>query len=119
VTEPAIGWLALPAGRFRALEWPVTEPPVLFLHGLIGIAEVWQPTIARFAKPHPRCIAIDQRGHGHSPKPAADYSAGRYARDLTDALDALGLDRVHLVGHSMGARVAMVGVASVSCRAYV
>jgi len=116
VSDPAVRWLDLPAGRFRALEWAGTEPPVLFLHGLTGVAEVWQPTVARLAEPHPRCIAVDQRGHGQSPRPAAGYGAGRFARDLIEALDALDLDRVHLVGHSMGARVAMVAAARYPAR---
>lgn len=111
MTEPATHWLELPAGRFRALEWAGSEPPVLFLHGLTGVAEVWGPTLSRFGPGRPRCIALDQRGHGQSPKPAAGYGATRFARDVIDAVDALGLSRVHLVGHSMGARVAIVAAA--------
>jgi 2-(acetamidomethylene)succinate hydrolase len=98
----------LPTGRFRALDWPGSEPAVLFLHGLTGVAEVWGPTIAALGPDRPRCIAIDQRGHGQSEKQAASYEISMFVGDVLAVIDALGLDRPQLVGHSMGARVAMV-----------
>jgi pimeloyl-ACP methyl ester carboxylesterase len=116
VTETAINWLDLPAGRFRALEWPGSEPSALFLHGLTGVAEVWKPTIDRLAKSHRRCVAIDQRGHGQSPKPVTGHGVGSFVGDVIAAIDALELDTVHLVGHSMGARVAMVAAARYPAR---
>ena len=116
MTEPQAHWLGLPAGRFRTLEWPGPEPAVLFLHGLTGVAEVWQPTIARLHPSRPRCIAIDQRGHGQSAKPVAGYGVGSFAADVIATLDALELEQVHLVGHSMGARVGMVAAARYPAR---
>jgi len=111
MTEPETRWLDLPAGRFRALEWPGHEPAAIFLHGLTGVAEVWGPTITRLGAGRPGCIAIDQRGHGQSAKPANGYHVGAFVTDLLEVLDAAGLERPHLVGHSMGARVAMVAAA--------
>ncbi|MCC7366680.1 MAG: alpha/beta hydrolase [Dehalococcoidia bacterium] len=111
MTAPAVRWLDLPAGRFRALEWPGSEPTAVFLHGLTGIAEVWGPVVARLGEGAPRCIAIDQRGHGHSPKPPSGYAAADFAADVVAAVAELGLDRPHLVGHSMGGRVAIVAAA--------
>ncbi len=111
MTDPALRWLELPAGRFRCLEWPGSEPAAVFLHGLTGVAEVWGPTIDALGRRRPRCLALDQRGHGQSAKPATGYAAGDFVRDLLAAVDALGLERPHLVGHSMGARVAMVAAA--------
>ncbi|MGE5594805.1 MAG: alpha/beta fold hydrolase [Hyphomicrobiales bacterium] len=110
MTTPSTRWLDLPAGRFRVLEWPGAGPPVLFLHGLTGVAEVWGPTVSALA-PTPRAFALDQRGHGHSPKPASGYTALAFANDAIAAVRALGLDRPHLVGHSMGGRVAIVAAA--------
>ena len=98
----------LPAGPFRTLDWPGSERAVLFLHGLTGVAEVWGPTIATLGPDRPRCIAIDQRGHGQSPKQASSYGIGTFVADTLGIIEALGLKRPHLVGHSMGARVAMV-----------
>ncbi len=108
MTPPIERTLALPGGTFRVLDWPGTEPAALFLHGLTGVAEVWEPTIAVLGPERPRCIAMDQRGHGHSPKPATGYTIGSFVNDTIGVISALGLDRPHLVGHSMGARVALV-----------
>lgn len=108
---PETRWIDLPAGRFRALEWAGSEPAALFLHGLTGLAEVWGPTVTALGDGGPRSIAIDQRGHGHSAKPERGYDAGAFVRDVVGVVRGLGLDRPHLVGHSMGARVAIVAAA--------
>jgi pimeloyl-ACP methyl ester carboxylesterase len=107
--DPAETFLDLPAGRFRALLWAGEGVPVLFLHGLTAIAEVWAPTIA--ALPPGNYAAIDQRGHGESPAPAVGYDIASYVADACATVRALGFERPHLVGHSMGARVAMVAAA--------
>lgn len=111
MTEPATRWIDLPAGRFRALEWSGSEPSAVFLHGLTGVAEVWGPTVTRLPGERTRAIAIDQRGHGQSAKPPAGYQVGAFVADLLGVLDAAHIDRPHLIGHSMGARVAMVAAA--------
>ena len=54
-----------------------------------------------------RVIAVTQRGHGHSDKPQSDYAMDDFAGDLPQFLDALGIKRAVLVGHSMGAAVAL------------
>lgn len=110
MSEPTVRTLSLSAGEFRALEWPGAAPPVLLLHGLTGVAEVWGPTIAAF-EPVRQSFAIDQRGHGQSPKPADGYDIAAFVGDIIEAVDALRLVRPHLAGHSMGARVALVAAA--------
>lgn len=52
-----------------------------------------------------RVIAVDQRGHGESAKPAGGYRIQRLAKDLYDLIGALDLDRPDLLGHSMGVSV--------------
>jgi len=52
-------------------------------------------------------IAPDLLGHGASAKPRADYSVAAYANGMRDLLGVLGIDRVTLVGHSLGGGVAM------------
>lgn len=54
-----------------------------------------------------RVIAVTQRGHGHSDKPQSDYAMDDFAGDVTALLDALEIERAVLVGHSMGAAVAL------------
>lgn len=108
MTAPRVVEAETPAGAFRLLSWPGGEPPVLFLHGLTGVAEVWGPTVAALGAESPRAFAMDQRGHGRSPKPATGYDIGSFVQDVVDAASALELPPFHLVGHSMGARVAIV-----------
>ncbi|MCE9578406.1 MAG: isochorismatase family protein [Deltaproteobacteria bacterium] len=81
--------------------------PIVFLHGAMGRGASWLPVIEALAPRH-RCIAIDQRGHGRSDRPATGYDRERYVGDLARAVDALGLARFALVGHSTGALNAWV-----------
>jgi pimeloyl-ACP methyl ester carboxylesterase len=81
--------------------------PTLFLHGFSLCTAHWASLIARLPSPH--SIAIDMPGHGGSG--AVDYTGVDlrrwYGEMLTSCLDALGLDSVHLVGHSQGAMIGM------------
>ena len=52
-------------------------------------------------------IAPDLLGHGKSDKPHSDSSVAAYANGLRDLLSVLGIDRINLVGHSLGGGVAM------------
>lgn len=103
---PSESFLVLPAGRFRALTWGDHGETVLFLHGLTAIADVWAPTVSCLSASR-RYVAIDQRGHGQSPQPPTGYGVGAFVADTLAAIKQLGAP-VHLVGHSMGARVAML-----------
>ena len=82
-----------------------TGVPVVFLHGVI---DSWQSfsTVLPKLPPSIRAFALTQRGHGEADRPAAGYGMGDFAADVAAFCDALGLDRVILVGHSMGATVA-------------
>ena len=102
--------MALGAGPVRVLEWRGGEPPAVFLHGLTAVAEVWGPTIDALGGAA-RAIAPDLRGHGHSFRGDVDYRVGAFVGDLIDLLDAMALERPHLVGHSMGGRVAIAAAA--------
>lgn len=78
---------------------------VLFLHGLGLEGPMWWPQVEEFSSRY-RCIAIDHRGHGKSDRTYGQYSISGMADDAIGVLDALGVDRVHLVGLSMGGMVA-------------
>ncbi|MFB7608569.1 alpha/beta fold hydrolase [Streptomyces gardneri] len=91
---------------------PATTPStpstqgVLLLHGLMGHAAHWAPAVRRLTGRH-RVVALDQRGHGHSQKPAAGpFTREAYVADAAAAVEQLGLGPVTLVGHSMGALTA-------------
>jgi non-heme chloroperoxidase len=55
---------------------------------------------------HLRVVAVDQRGHGNSDRPASGYTMDAFASDLLSLMDALLIDRATVVGHSMGSFVA-------------
>lgn len=82
--------------------------PLLLLHGFTGSSLDWYDVLPLLGSRR-RVIAIDHRGHGDSTKfrdPAA-YTFDALLSDLGRAVDALGLERFHLVGHSMGGVIAM------------
>src|SRR6478736_728822 len=81
-------------------------PPILFVHGLMSSRRTWSDQAARLAADH-RVLAADLFGHGESAKPLGDYSLGAHAASLRDLLDAVELDSVCVVGHSLGGGIAM------------
>jgi pimeloyl-ACP methyl ester carboxylesterase len=82
-------------------------PPVLAIHGLGGTKGSFLPTVAALGERF-RVIAVDLPGFGDSDKPiGASYDAPFFAHAVIDLLDALGLDRVHIVGNSLGGRIAL------------
>jgi pimeloyl-ACP methyl ester carboxylesterase len=81
--------------------------PVVLLHGLGATKASFLPTVAALAGSH-RVIALDLPGFGDSVKPVGGaYDPPFFAGGVIGALDALGIDRAHFVGNSMGGRVAL------------
>lgn len=95
--------------RFHVTEWGApTARPVVMLHGIRGYAETFAG-IAAALQPDGRVIAFDQRGRGTSDwDPQHNYYTDTYVDDLAAVVDALGLDRFDLLGHSMGGINAIV-----------
>jgi pimeloyl-ACP methyl ester carboxylesterase len=82
-------------------------PPVLAIHGLGATKGSFLPTVAALSE-RCRVIALDLPGFGDSDKPiGAAYDPRFFARACTDLLDTLELDHVHLIGNSLGGRVAL------------
>lgn len=78
----------------------------LCLHGLVDDLAIWdrvEPALAARG----RVVRIDQRAHGESQAPPGPCGRGDLVSDVRAVLDATGLDRVILVGHSMGGIVSM------------
>ena len=88
---------------YRVTGDPVS-PPMVLLHALGEDGANWDEVAAAFAGAW-RVYAPDLRGHGRSDWPG-DYSFGHMRDDVLGLIDALDLDRVTLIGHSMGATVA-------------
>lgn len=75
-------------------------PPITFVHGFSGNHLTWWQQLPAFAGDY-RCLAPDQRRFGLS-EDTGGTGVGAFADDLADLLDALGVERTALVGHSMG-----------------
>jgi pimeloyl-ACP methyl ester carboxylesterase len=87
------------------------RPPVLLIHGFASNIETnWANTgwIDFLSKAGYRVVAFDNRGHGQSQKlyELTDYGAPLMAEDGRRLLDHLGIERAHVIGYSMGARIA-------------
>ncbi|NJP99918.1 alpha/beta fold hydrolase [Streptomyces zingiberis] len=105
------------AGGVRLAAWEFADPPkgkregepvpgALLLHGLMGRAAHWART-ARWLSATYHAVALDQRGHGRSGKPAeGPYTLDAYVADAEAAVERLGLAPAVLVGHALGALTA-------------
>jgi pimeloyl-ACP methyl ester carboxylesterase len=87
------------------------KPPVLLIHGFASNVETnWVNTgwVDFLSKAGYRVVALDNRGHGQSQKlyELTDYGAPLMAEDARRLLDHLGIGRAHVIGYSMGARIA-------------
>ena len=79
---------------------------ILLVHGMAGSSATWRHVMPALSRQY-RVVAPDLPGHGASAKPHGDYSLGAYANSLRDLLTALDIDRVTVVGQSLGGGVAM------------
>lgn len=93
-------------GYRRAFRMAGEGPALLLLHGIGDNSETWAPVFSELARDF-TVIAPDLLGHGGSDKPRADYSIGAFANGMRDLISVLGVDRVTVLGHSLGAGVAM------------
>jgi non-heme chloroperoxidase len=80
--------------------------PVLFLHGGTDSWRSFEPVMAHLPE-SAHVYALTQRGHGDSDKPTAGYRTRDFANDVAAFMDAIGLDRALVVGHSMGSANAL------------
>ena len=81
--------------------------PLLLVHGIGSQWQVWEPVLPLLERER-EVIAIDLPGFGESDKPiTAAYDAPYFSRAVGRVLDALELERAHLIGNSMGGRVAI------------
>jgi len=82
--------------------------PVVFVHEFAGDYRTWEPQMRRFSRSH-RCVTYSQRGYPPSDVPAdpALYGQDIARGDVIAVMDALGIEKAHVVGHSMGAYTAL------------
>jgi pimeloyl-ACP methyl ester carboxylesterase len=92
-------------GYRRAFVTAGSGPALLLLHGIGERGQTWEPVLERLARTH-TVVVPDLLGHGESDKPRADYSMGGYANGMRDLLSVLDIERVSVIGHSLGGGVA-------------
>ncbi|MBB3038458.1 alpha/beta fold hydrolase [Hoyosella altamirensis] len=103
--EPTVSYRVIHGYR-RAYRIAGSGPAILLLHGIGDNSSTWTDIIPHLAKSF-TVIAPDLLGHGLSDKPRADYSIAAYANGMRDLLSVLEIDRVTVIGHSLGGGVAM------------
>jgi len=100
--------------RLHYLDWGGGgDKIILLLHGFMGHARVWDDLALALCARY-RVLALDQRGHGDSEwSKDASYGMDRHFTDLSRFIDSLGVQKIMLVGHSMGGRNALFYTACV------
>jgi pimeloyl-ACP methyl ester carboxylesterase len=102
-------WIELDGLRFSYEERrpeSSRDETVVFVHGLGGSLYSWWGQLAACEEAGWHAVAFDQRGAGLSAKPPGPYSVALWVADLERLLDGLGLERVALVGQSVGSMIA-------------
>ena len=91
--------------NFHYLDWgSKSDEPILLLHGIAQQAHSWDLVSLALSDRY-RVVALDARGHGDTQWPSnQDYSIEAHQGDLDVFVEAIGLDKFILVGHSMGGR---------------
>jgi pimeloyl-ACP methyl ester carboxylesterase len=88
------------------LEWSTQGVPLLLLHGFGNEAHIWDD-FAPVVSPYYRTLALDHRGHGDSAwDPQGRYDHDTLVRDVEAVTAALGIQRLVIIAHSLGGRVA-------------
>ncbi len=105
-------YVLTPAGRVHYYEAEPRIPgggiPLVLVHGLGDRGESWAPMLKRLKRAGFHVYAPDLLGYGRSPKPTdGDYSMGGEAKFVFDFIQALGLQKTHVGGWSMGGWVAL------------
>ncbi|HET6984632.1 MAG TPA: alpha/beta hydrolase [Myxococcaceae bacterium] len=90
-------------------------PAVVLLHGFGDTGDMWVPLAVELARDH-LVIVPDLRGMGLSAKPPSGYDKKTQGKDVAGVLDAMKVDRVHVIGHDIGNMVAFAFVAQYPTR---
>ncbi|MGH7392750.1 MAG: alpha/beta fold hydrolase [Candidatus Rokuibacteriota bacterium] len=100
-TLPREDFVPLRDVTLHVVDWAGGEPTLLAIHGSAGMAHNFE-ALARRLTPRFRVVGVDLRGHGFSDKPPTGYDLPRHVDDLVQLIQALGLRRPVILGHSAG-----------------
>jgi pimeloyl-ACP methyl ester carboxylesterase len=103
----------LPGVALSVTMWGQPNPArtIILVHGLTASSRTWVELGPALAAQGWHVLAPDLRGRGQSGKPAHGYGIAIHANDLLALCDMLGLDQVAIIGHSLGAVIAMYAAA--------
>jgi pimeloyl-ACP methyl ester carboxylesterase len=104
-TLPREDFVPLRDVTLHIVDWAGGEPSVVAIHGSAGMAHNFE-ALSRRLTPRFRVVGVDLRGHGFSDKPPTGYDLPRHVDDLVQLIEALGLRRPVLLGHSAGGTIA-------------
>ncbi len=108
MSEPRDEYLSVRGLRLHLLRWEGSGVPFVLLHGLASNARTWTAVGRALNQAGHAVVAVDQRGHGLSDKPASGYGFDEVTADLEALLETLGLSRRPiLVGQSWGGNVVL------------
>jgi pimeloyl-ACP methyl ester carboxylesterase len=94
------GFVDLAGLKLHYVDWGGAGQPLVLLAGLGATAKVYSSLAPKLATRF-RVVGLTRRGHGRSDRPASGYDLDHFVEDICRFLDAMGIDRTILVGHSM------------------
>ena len=106
MTEPIMKKAKGDGVQINLASWQGNAGPILCVHGITANCRCWD-VLAEALIPDYRVIAMDLRGRGRSEKPSSGYSLDYHLRDINCLLDDLQLERAVIMGHSLGAFIAL------------
>ena len=107
MTEPIMKRAMGDGVEIQLAQWEGEEKAILCIHGITANSRCWD-VIADALSPSHTVLAMDLRGRGLSGAPSTGYSMEHHSRDILAVLDDLGLERVVLMGHSLGAFISLI-----------
>lgn len=92
--------------RIQLAQWDGKGKPIFCIHGITANCRCWDVMASNLSPDH-RVIAMDLRGRGLSESPDAGYSVAHHCEDILAILDDLKMEKAVIMGHSLGAFIAM------------
>jgi len=106
MTEPIMETAAGHGVKIQLAQWDDKGKPIFCIHGITANCRCWD-VMASSLSPDHRVIAMDLRGRGRSESPDSGYSIEHHCKDILAILDDMELEKVVIMGHSLGAFIAM------------
>jgi len=107
MTEPIMTKAKGDGVKIQLAIWEGNGKQILCIHGITANCRFWD-CLASALSPHHRVIAMDLRGRGLSDKPPTGYSIEHHCKDILSLINDRGLERLVLMGHSLGAFISLV-----------